>query len=109
MIIYIDIDNTIFTQRKDCNYKKAKPIKENIDRANSLYDKGHRIVYWTARGSISGKDWREVTESQFEKYGVKYHELKFKKPVYDIMICDRCFNSFDVVDLKKIEPHREPK
>ena len=109
MIIYIDIDNTILVQRKDCNYEKAKPIQENIDKANSLYDQGHHIVYWTARGSISGKDWREVTELQFEKYGVKYHELRFKKPAYDVMICDRCFNSFDVVDLEKIQPHEEPK
>ena len=107
MIIYIDIDNTILTQTNDCNYREAKPIQNNIDKANALYDEGHHIVYWTARGSVSGKDWRELTESQLEKYGVKYHELKLKKPAYDVMICQRCFNSYEVDDLDKIKPHLE--
>ena len=107
MKIYIDIDNTILTQSKNCNYKKAKPIIKNIEKANKLYDEGHHIVYWTARGSVSGEDWTELTKSQFEKYGVKYHELRFKNPAYDVMICDRCFNSFEALDLEKIEPHKE--
>ena len=49
MKIYIDIDNTILTQSKNCNYKKAKPIIKNIEKANKLYDEGHHIVYYTAR------------------------------------------------------------
>ena len=107
MVIYIDIDETICNSPNKPDYKDSTPIKENIEKANKLYDEGHHIVYWTARGSVSGEDWTELTKSQFEKYGVKYHELRFKKPAYDVMICDRCFNSFEALDLEKIEPHKE--
>jgi len=60
---------------------------------NKLYDDGHTIVYWTARGSGSGKDWSEVTKEQFKRYSVKYHTLKFEKPIYDIFIDDKNINS----------------
>jgi hypothetical protein len=65
----------------------------NIRRINKLYDSGDTIVYWTARGTGSGIDWREVTEEQFERWGVKYHELKFGKPIYDVFIDDKNINS----------------
>jgi hypothetical protein len=71
------------------------PIEKNIGKANRLYDEGHRIVYWTARGSGSGIDWREVTERQFDKWGIKYHELKFGKPIYDLFIDDKNMNVQD--------------
>lgn len=92
MIIYVDIDNTIFdTQGMD--YEGSKPILDRIEKMNKLYDEGHTIVYWTARGSGSGKDWSEVTKEQFKRYSVKYHTLKFEKPIYDIFIDDKNINS----------------
>ena len=92
MIIYVDIDNTIFnTQGMD--YENSKPIIDRIEKINKLYDEGHTIVYWTARGSGSGKDWSEVTKEQFKRYGVKHHTLKFGKPVYDLFIDDKNINS----------------
>jgi|SRR6056300_1340880 hypothetical protein len=92
MIIYVDIDNTIFdTQGMD--YEGSKPILDRIEKMNKLYDDGHTIVYWTARGSGSGKDWSEVTKEQFKRYSVKYHTLKFEKPIYDIFIDDKNINS----------------
>ena len=93
MIIYIDIDDTICISDGSGDYSKSKPIKEAIDKANELYDKGHTIVYWTARGTMTGIDWREVTENQFKDWGVKYHELKFGKPAYDLFIDDKNMNS----------------
>ena len=62
-VIYVDIDETICRREKSTDfgvvhdYKKAKPIKENIEKINKLNDEGHTIVYWTARGSKSGIDW----------------------------------------------------
>ena len=50
-------------------------------------------MYWTARGTTTGLDWRKVTEEQFLKWGVKYHELKFGKPNYDLFIDDKNINS----------------
>lgn len=95
MIIYIDIDDTICTSPNKPDYNNSFPIQENIDKANKLYDAGHTIIYWTARGTVSGKDWREVTEKQFASWGVKYHEIKFGKPYYDLFIDDKNMNVKD--------------
>ena len=92
MTIYVDIDETIFmTQNMD--YENSQPFLERIQKINKLYDEGHTIVYWTARGSGSGKDWSKVTKDQFERYGVKHHTLKFGKPVYDLFLDDKNINS----------------
>ena len=104
MIIYVDIDETICkssfkslygakTGLTSINYEKAVPIGENITKINELYESGHTIIYWTARGTGTGIDWRNVTERQFEKWGVKYHQLKFGKPIYDLFIDDKNINS----------------
>jgi dTDP-glucose 4,6-dehydratase len=93
MIIYVDIDETICTSPEDRNYSKAVPIEQNIEKINQMYDNGDNIVYWTARGTGSGIDWRKVTENQFEKWGVKYHGLRFGKPIYDLFIDDKNINS----------------
>ena len=43
----------------------------------------------------SGIDWKDVTKNQFKEWGVKYHELKFGKPVYDLFIDDKNMNTID--------------
>ena len=94
-VIYVDIDETIFRREKSTDfvvvhdYKKAKPIKENIEKINKLYDEGHTIVYWTARGSRKQIDWTELTSQQLCEGGAKYHELKVDKPFYDLFIEDK--------------------
>lgn len=92
MIIYVDIDNTICTT-KGTDYSSATPIICAIHRVNKYYDRGDTIVYWTARGTGSGIDWSELTKSQLKKWGAKYHDLKFGKPVYDLFIDDKNLNS----------------
>jgi hypothetical protein len=92
MTIYVDIDETICISPPDRNYSKAKPIFDRIDKINKLYDEGN-IIYWTARGTSSGIDWKDVTESQFKEWGVKHHDLKLGKPAYDLFICDKVMNS----------------
>lgn len=94
MIVYIDIDNTICkTDNRD--YSKSIPIKEAIDKANLLYDNGNIVVYWTARGTVTGKDWTKLTKNQLEIWGVKYTELKFGKPQYNYFIDDKNVNAKD--------------
>jgi len=95
MIIYIDIDETICESPENRDYSKSVPIGENIEKANSLYDEGNTIVYWTARGTGSGLDWRSVTEKQLKEWGVKYHNLEFGKPIYDLFIDDKNMNTRD--------------
>tara|TARA_R100000008_G_C3567049_1_gene159719 strand:- start:333 stop:638 length:306 start_codon:yes stop_codon:yes gene_type:complete len=93
MIIYVDIDETICESPEDRDYSKAHPFGDRIEKINMLYDEGNTIVYWTARGTQSGIDWRDVTEKQFLEWGVKYHDLKFGKPQYDLFIDDKNINS----------------
>ena len=100
MIIYVDIDETICECGTERKYSNAVPIMDRISIINELYDKGNSIVYWTARGTGSGIDWREVTENQFKTWGVKYHELKLGKPEYDMFIDDKNINS-DVFFLER--------
>jgi len=95
VIIYIDIDETICLSPANRQYADAVPLTHNIAKANKLFEQGHTIIYWTARGTGSGIDWREVTESQFRKWGVKFHELKFGKPIYDLFIDDKNMNTAD--------------
>jgi len=95
MIIYIDIDDTICTLTEAMNYFSAQPIPEAILKVNKLYDEGHMVHFWTARGTVTGIDWRELTESQLDSWGVKYHSLIFGKPAYDLFIDDKNINSND--------------
>tara|TARA_R100000315_G_C5228750_1_gene139709 strand:- start:345 stop:644 length:300 start_codon:yes stop_codon:yes gene_type:complete len=90
-IIYVDIDETICdTPGEDVrDYHSSTPRPETILKVNKLYDDGNRIVYWTARGSRSGKDWYKLTESQLESWGAKYHELRCDKPYYDVFYDDK--------------------
>ena len=96
-IIFIDIDETIFHTplEEPRDYTKSKPNVENINKANKLYDAGHRIIYWTARGSRSGIDWHDLTKQQLDEYGVKYHSLRCDKPYYDLFIDDKAINVSD--------------
>ena len=101
MIYMVDIDETICVSPESRDYSLATPIYKNIKKINKLYDQGNTIIYWTARGTGTGIDWREVTEKQFEKWGVKYHQLSLgKKPIFDLLIDDKALN---IADLSKIE------
>ena len=97
MKIFVDIDNTICyyegNDTKKMEYDKALPYKNRIDKINKLYDEGHKIIYWTARGSVTQKLWFNVTYSQLKEWGAKFHELKMGKPAYDLFIDDKNINS----------------
>jgi hypothetical protein len=92
-IIYIDIDDTICRLKIAGNYESAYLIPKALRMVNSLYEEGHHIVFWTARGTVSGIDWRPLTERQLREWGFKYHELKMGKPAYDVFIDDKNVNS----------------
>ena len=93
MIYYVDIDETICEYLDKREYPLATPIAENINKINNLYDSGHTVIYWTARGTQTGIDWTELTQKQLKEWGAKYTELHLGKPHYDIFICDRAINS----------------
>lgn len=87
----VDIDGILCTNT-DGEYNSAKPVKENINKINELYHMGYRIILWTARGSTTGIDWRELTAIQMGLWGVKHHELRMGKPHYDKWIDDKSEN-----------------
>lgn len=92
MIYAVDIDNTICVTFGN-DYMNSHPIKSRIDKINLLYSNGHTIVYWTARGSNSGIDWKQLTMQQLNDWGCLYHSLLFNKPAYDLYIDDKSINS----------------
>lgn len=92
MIIYIDIDNTIF-DTNTINYEDSKPNLYLINIANDLYRSGHTIIYWTARGTVTKVNWYDLTKKQLDESGVLYHELKMGKPAYDLLIDDKSVNN----------------
>lgn len=90
MVIYVDIDETICFYKDKRDYNLAIPDLENIKKINTLYEEGHTIKYWTARGSITKIDWYDITRKQLAMWGCKYHELSVgEKPHYDLLICDK--------------------
>ena len=88
MTYYVDIDNTICSTEGN-DYENAVPIQENIDKINKLFDEGNVVVYWTARGNTSGKDWLPFTLKQIMRWGCKLDTLLLNKPSFDIIIDDR--------------------
>ena len=93
----IDIDGTIcFTRNSD--YHNSFPFQHNIDIFNKLYEKGHEVHYWTARGANSGKDWDDFTIEQLKKWNVKYTSINMDKPHYDVWIDDKAINANDARD-----------
>ena len=87
-IIYVDIDGTICTISKP--YSDAKPILDHIDKINKLYDEGHTIIYYTARGQATKVDYTELTQKQLGEWGCKFTKLIMnQKPDYDLYICDK--------------------
>ena len=101
--IFVDIDGTICENRDDLrkedidtkiNYEDVKPYPKRIAAINDLYDSGHTIVYWTARGCVSGNDYTELTKDQLLEWGAKYTDLQVgNKPFFDMYICDKSYNS----------------
>ena len=69
MKIFVDIDETICFYEGKRHYPDAVPNKENISKINDLYDQGHYIKYWTARGAVTGLDWKSTTKKQLEDWG----------------------------------------
>ena len=96
MIIYVDIDETIcyYSTEDKSNYSLVLPFNERVTKINKLFDEGHIIIYWTARGTIhKHNNWFNITLNQLNNWNCKFHELRMGKPVYDLFIDDKNINS----------------
>ena len=96
----VDIDETICFYPDKRQYDLAVPNRTNIGKINDLYDKGWKIIYWTARGGSdaskkAGRCYYDFTRKQLESWGCKFHELStgskgnYKKPPTDLVIDDK--------------------
>ena len=86
--LVVDIDGTICETIND-DFENATPHTKRIKKVNEYYDEGYVIVFFTARGSFTGLDWRDLTLRQLKDWGVKYHELIMGKPYAEKYIDDR--------------------
>ena len=94
MIYIFDIDGPLCSLVKNAEYTKAQPLKERIKKVNDLYNEGHYIKLYTARGSTTGINWEETTKKQLEKWDLKYHELLMNcKPHGDLFVDDKAINA----------------
>ena len=95
MIYYVDIDDTVFSlpYKGSTEYDKHIPMPERIAHFNTLFDQGHEIYYFTARGTRSGIDWLDLTKNQLLSAGAKFTGLDVgNKPHFDILIDDKAIN-----------------
>lgn len=95
MRLCFDIDNTITFWDEGRDYENFKPYQPMVDKINQLYDEGHEITLYTARGMTSVGPDRIESEilpplvKNLEKIGLKYHHLLTHKPYYDFIIDDK--------------------
>jgi hypothetical protein len=104
-VYVVDIDGTICINGdcSSCKYEGSAPIPERIEKINSLYDKGHTIKYFTARGMGRYNDdvekardkFYNLTKMQLDIWGCKYHQLILGKPSADIYIDDKSITDHD--------------
>jgi len=95
-VLCFDIDNTLCTT-DNSDYKNSKPPKKNISLVNQLHTKNYYIKIFTSRfmgrskekSSLARKKGFDFTKKQLKSWGLKYNELIFGKPSFDLLIDDR--------------------
>ena len=106
MIYVFDLDGTLCTKVDDGDYSKATPYPIRIQRVNYLYDEGHTVKIFTARGmgrhddnaNAAYEELYEMTESQLSSWGVKYHNLFLGKPSGNLYIDDKGMRDYEFFD-----------
>ena len=93
-VAFVDIDETICFYSGERRYDLSEQNYENIAKINSLYEEGWKVIYWTARGAVSGRDYSSHTENQLKEWGCKFHDLvtgtsEHPKPHFDLIIDDK--------------------
>lgn len=113
-IIAFDLDDVLchrsnqFENLGPLKYSYCIPNKKMIELVNSLYDDGHKIVIYTARGmtqfngnviEIYGQLYTK-TLNNLDEWGLKYHQLVMGKIHYDVLVDDKVLNSNNIVKEK---------
>ena len=96
MTFVFDIDGTI-CYNKEGDYETSLPYADRIEKINKLYDEGHTIVFFTARGmgrssgsvAYAYQFFESLTRNQLREWGVKHHALYLGKPSGDVYVDDK--------------------
>ena len=88
-----ELDNTLCSTIGE-DYSKSEPIQKRIEIVNKLYDEGNKVIIFTARGSVTGIDWTELTKKQLQSWNLKYTKLLLGKPAADFYIDDKAADPF---------------
>lgn len=83
-----DLDGTLCTLTYG-KYEISEPFVDRIKHVNMLFEAGHTILIFTARGATSKRDLRDFTLGQLSAWGIKFHELITGKPHFDLLIDDK--------------------
>jgi glycerol-3-phosphate cytidylyltransferase len=90
-----DIDGTLTLPDSQKDYTNAVPDKEAIAEVNHLFEAGHDITLFTARGASSGKQWHDLTVKQLKEWGIKYDRLIDEgKPSWDVFVDDKAISAY---------------
>jgi hypothetical protein len=108
--IAFDLDDVICYRSK--GYENLGPLKYDycesdpdvIQFINELYEEGHKIVIYTARGMTQFKgnvaliysELYSKTIDQLNGWGLKYDQLVMGKIHYDVLVDDKVMNSSDL-------------
>ena len=73
-----------------------------MELVNEYYDKGYKIIIYTARGmgvykgnvNLVYESLYELTYDCLVRWGVKFHRLVMGKLSYDLLIDDKAISSF---------------
>lgn len=102
-LIAVDLDDTLCYRPEGLEhlgrdkYLHCLPLEANIEVVNKLYNAGHEIVIYTARGMYTynmdvGKVYANLyllTRNQLESWGVSYTRLVMGKQPYDYLLDDK--------------------
>ena len=86
-----DLDGTLCTLT-DGKYETAEPLTDRITKVNKLFEEGHTILIFTARGATSKRDLRDFTVKQLKDWGLKYERLIMGKPHFDLLVDDKAID-----------------
>ena len=106
--IAFDLDDVICWHHPDYDevgvdkYYHCEPIESGVELVNEYYDKGYRIIIYTARGmgaydgnvNLVYERLYDLTFNHLKEWGVKFHRLVMGKLSYDLLIDDKAISSF---------------
>ena len=78
---------------------------------NELYEEGHQIIIYTARGMTSfqgdvkriNQELYSLTIKQLKEWGINFHKLIMGKAHYDLLVDDKVINSLRVTSINDIK------